>query len=111
MITSFATFALATQLSFTIADEIPRFNVEPVCRGIGQQGGLDLEPNETVRQSIANCIKSEMAMRDQLVQQWATFKSTDKANCIGESGAGGLPSYSGLLTCLQMARDAKKLGD
>jgi hypothetical protein len=32
----------------------------------------------------------------------------DKANCIG-SEKGGLASYTDLVTCLEMARDARKL--
>jgi hypothetical protein len=100
---------LVTQLTVTIADRVPSFNLEPVCRGIAQQGGLDLEPNKTVRQDFRICIKSEMAIRGKLVKQWSTFKASDKANCIGESNAGGLPSYTDLLTCLQMARDASKM--
>jgi len=105
------TLALVTQLTVLVADDVPRFNLEPVCRGIAQQGGLDLEPNQSVRQDLESCIKSEMAVRDQLVQQWSAFTATDKANCIGESTAGGLPSYTDLLTCLQMARDARKQGE
>jgi hypothetical protein len=101
--------ALVSQLVVTIADDVPRFNLEPVCHGIARQGGLDLEPNQSVRQDFESCIKSEMAIRDQLAKQWSTFKASDKANCIGESNAGGLPSYTDLLTCLQMARDASKL--
>jgi hypothetical protein len=100
---------LVTQLTVTIADRVPSFNLEPVCRGIAQQGGLDLEPNKTVRQDFRICIKSEMAIRGKLVKQWSTFKASDKATCIGESNAGGLPSYTDLLTCLQMARDASKM--
>jgi hypothetical protein len=102
--------ALVAQLTVAIADDVPNFNVEPVCRGISQQGGLSLEPNQSVQQDYDSCIKSEMASREQLVTQWSTFKASDKANCIGASSAGGLASYSGLLTCLQMAAAANKLG-
>jgi len=101
--------ALVTQLTVTIADAVPHFNLEPVCHGIAQQGGLDLQPNQSARQDFKSCIKSEMAIRGKLVKQWSTFKASDKANCIGESNAGGLPSYTDLLTCLQMARDASKM--
>jgi hypothetical protein len=104
------TLALATQLTVSVADAVPRFNLEPVCRGIAQQGGLALEPNKSVRQDFKSCVKSEMTIRDQLVKQWPAFRASDKANCIGEANAGGFPSYSDLLTCLQMARDARKLG-
>jgi hypothetical protein len=105
-----ATLALATQLTFTIADDVPQFDLEPVCRGISQQGGLDLEPNKSVRQDYASCIKSELAVRDRLVAQWSAFNASDRTNCVAGSSAGGLASYSDLLTCLQIARDARKLG-
>jgi hypothetical protein len=84
MMIPMTSLALVAQLTFTIADVVPRLNVEPVCRGIAQQGGLDLEPNQT-------------------------FKAATKANCIGEANAGGLPSYTDLLTCLQMTTEAGKM--
>ncbi len=104
------TLALATQLTVTVADTVPQFNLDPICRGIAQQGGLALEPNQSAPQDFKSCIKSEMAIRSQLVKQWSSFKPADKANCIGEASAGGLPSYTGLLSCLQMAKAAGQLG-
>jgi hypothetical protein len=109
MMVPVAVLALLAPLTLAIADDVPHFNLEPVCRGIAQQGGLALEPNQTARQDFKGCIKSETAVRAKLVKRWSTFKAADKANCIGESSAGGLPSYTDLLTCLQMASDASKL--
>jgi hypothetical protein len=103
------TLAFVMQLTVAIADNVPHFKLEPVCHGIAQQGGLDLEPNQSVRQNFASCMKSETAVRDQLVKQWPTFKASDRANCVGESNAGGMLSYTDLLTCLQMARDVSKI--
>ena len=114
MITLIATFALSMHIAAPVtdvADNVPRFNVEPLCRGIAQQGGLDLEPNQTIRQSIKSCVKSEMLIRDRLLQQWSGFGAADKANCTAEAGAGGVPSYTELLTCLQMAQDVRRIGD
>lgn len=68
--------ALVTQLTVTFADVVPRFNVEPVCRGIAQQGGLALEPNQSARRDFKSCIKSEMAVRGKLVKQWSTFRAS-----------------------------------
>jgi hypothetical protein len=104
------TLALATQLTVAIADTVPHFNLDPLCHGIAQQGGLALEPNQSVRRDFRSCIKSEMAIRRHLVKQWSTFKPANKTNCIGEASAGGLPSYTGLLSCLQMAKAAGQLG-
>jgi hypothetical protein len=111
MIIPIATLALATHLTVTVADNVPNFNVEPLCRGIAEHGGLDLEPNETVQQSVESCVTDEMDIRKRLVQEWPTFMAGDKAECTSESSAGGVPSYTELLTCLQMARDVKKLDE
>jgi hypothetical protein len=108
MIIPIATLALATQLTVTVANNVPSFDVEPLCRGIAEQGGLDLEPNETVPQTINSCVASEMDIRKKLIQEWPTFMAGDKAECTSESSAGGIPSYTELLTCLEMARDAAK---
>jgi hypothetical protein len=90
------------------AQDVPALDVEPVCRGIAQQaatagerGGPDLD--------LARCIKSEQAVRERLVKEWSTFASADKANCVGEEKMGPLPSYTDLVTCLEMARDARTM--
>jgi hypothetical protein len=82
MVIPITTFALAGQLTVAVADTVPHFNLKPVCQGIAQHGGLALEPNRTVPQALRSCIKSEMAIRRQLVQQWSTFKPANKANCM-----------------------------
>ena len=48
-----------------------------------------------------------MNVRCQLVKLWPTFKASNKVNCIGENSAGGLSSYTGLLSCLQMAKSGQ----
>ena len=111
MILPVSTLVLATHLAFTIGDSVPRLNVDPLCRGIAQQGGLDLEPSETLRQSIESCVTGEMAVRRKLVQEWSSFVASDKENCAEESTAGGLPSYTELLTCLEMARETRQLSE
>jgi hypothetical protein len=101
--------ALAAQLTVAIADGVPHYNLAPLCRGIAQQGGMSLLPNQTAPKDYKSCISSEMVVRHQLVKQWPTFKASNKANCIGENSAGGLPSYTGLLSCLQMAQEVSKM--
>jgi hypothetical protein len=101
--------ALVAQLTVAIADGMPRYNLGPLCRGIAQQGGMSLLPNRGPKKDYRSCTTSEMKVRYQLVKLWPTFKASNKANCIGENSAGGLPSYTGLLSCLQMAQEAGKL--
>jgi hypothetical protein len=90
-------------------DDVPELNVDPVCRGIAQQakdpgerGGPDL--------AFAQCVKSEQAVRQKLIGEWSTFRPADKATCLG-SVNGGYASYTDLITCLEMARDARKLNN
>ena len=103
------TLALVIPLTVALADDIPHLNVEPVCHGIARQGALDLEPGQSVQQAFRSCVTSEMAVRRQLVKQWSGFTASERTNCIGEATAGGQSSYTDLLTCLQMSRDARKL--
>jgi hypothetical protein len=101
--------ALVAQLTVAFADGVPRYNLEPLCRGIAQQGGMSLLPNQSPKKDYRSCIASEMKVRHQLVKLWPTFKASNKVNCIGENSAGGLSSYTGLLSCLQMAQEASKM--
>ena len=101
--------ALVAQLAVAIAGDVPRYNLDPLCRGIAQQGGMSLLPNQSAPKDYKSCIRSEMAVRRQLVKLWPTFKASNKVNCVGENSAGGLSSYTGLLSCLQMAQEASKM--
>ena len=92
----------------TLSDDVPALNVEPVCRGIARQAA---DPSERggPALSLAQCIKSEERIRQTLVEEWSSFAPADKDNCVPASQAGGQASYTGLLTCLEMARDARKM--
>ncbi len=101
--------ALVAQLTVAVADGVPRYDLKPLCRGIAQQGGMSLLPSQSAPKDYRSCVTSEMAVRRQLVKLWPTFKASNKANCIGENSAGGLSSYTGLLSCLQAAQEASKM--
>jgi hypothetical protein len=86
---------------------VPDLNVDPVCHGIAQQaanpsekGGPDL--------AFSQCVQSEQAVRQKLVNEWSTFLPAEKSNCIGAE-RGGVASYTDLVSCLEMARDARQL--
>ncbi len=100
-------------LSFTIvggfayADDVPDLNVDPVCRGIAKQAAGPGERGDSDL-AFSQCVKGEQAMRQKLKGEWSTFAPADKATCVG-SEHGGLPSYTDLVTCLEMARDARQM--
>jgi len=99
---------LGAQLFMTVADSVPVLNVEQVCQGIAQQGGVTFH-DAAVAEEKKNCLDSEQAVRDELVKQWSSFSAPDKVACTNESKMGGDSSYTELLTCLEMARDVRNL--
>ena len=84
-----------------VADRVPTFNVEPYCRKIAARaapvGDADV------------CLRKEREARDELVKQWAQFPPADKAFCQELHTIGGESTYTELLTCLELQRDARML--
>ena len=100
--------ALGAQLMIPVVDSVPTLNVEQVCTGIAQQGGVTFH-DSAVGQEKKDCLDSEQAIRDELVKQWGSFNASDKVHCTNESRMGGESSYTELLTCLEMARDVRAM--
>ena len=99
---------LGVHLVMPVADSVPVLNVEQVCQGIAQQGGVTFH-DSAVGDEKKNCLDSEQATRDELVKQWTSFAPADKVACTNESRMGGDSSYTELLTCLEMARDVRTM--
>src|SRR5262249_16936713 len=55
------------------------------------------------------CMKAEQADRETMIKEWPTFSADDRRHCIALASTGGVPSYTDLLTCLEMARDVRPL--
>jgi hypothetical protein len=89
-------------------DAVPQLDVEQVCEGIAQQGGVTFH-DPSIAKEKKNCLDSEHAIRDQLVKQWPNFPAGDRTHCVNESVMGGESSYTELLTCLEMARDVRTM--
>ena len=101
-------FALVAQLLMPVVDSVPTLNVEQVCTGIAQQGGVTFH-DSAVAQEKKDGMDSEHAIRDELAKQWSSFNPSDKVHCTNESLMGGESSYTELLTCLEMARDVRTM--
>jgi hypothetical protein len=99
---------LGLHLMMPVSDSVPTLNVDQVCQGIAQQGGVSFHDND-VAEEKRNCLDSEKATRDQLVKEWSSFGPADKTACTNESLMGGESSYTELLTCLEMARDVRTM--
>jgi hypothetical protein len=102
------TLALGVQLLLQVSDSVPNLNIEQVCEGIAQQGGVTFR-DPAIAQEKKNCLESEQQIRQELVKQWSSFIAADKVHCVNEATMGGDSSYTELLTCLEMARDVRAM--
>jgi hypothetical protein len=90
------------------SDETPVLNVLPLCQGIVSQGADPLQAGDP-SVSLKQCLDAEQEDRGTMKKEWSTFSASDKKNCVAEATMGGESSYTDLITCLEMARDVRKL--
>ena len=94
--------ALATHLVIAVADSVPILDVTPSCRGAAAAA----HATET-KDRMQACLDSEQRSRGQLAKQWSDFAPADRIYCVNMQKTFE-PTYTELLTCLEMARDVKK---
>jgi hypothetical protein len=90
------------------SDRIPTFNVEPSCRGAAARSTVPMGATENTTDV---CVRKENDAREQIVKEWGTFSAADRSYCVPLSMQGGRPTYTELLTCLELAREARNLKD
>ena len=100
MIASLAALPLAAQLFVTVADTVPTFDVAPSCRAAASVTGASQDRLQT-------CMQSEQRARDLIVKHWDQFTAADRRNCALTASVGGSPTYTEMVTCLEMARDTR----
>jgi hypothetical protein len=96
---AYLALAFGSQLLITVAEGVPAFDVAPSCRAAATMMPASFEA----------CMNDEQDARAKLVAQWDGFTGSDRATCTLNETVGGTPSYVELLSCLQMARDARSL--
>jgi hypothetical protein len=93
--------AILTTLSpISVSDMVPKFDTVRECRF---EGGPSVD--------VARCYRDEAAAFRQLQETWAQYAGADRKTCMTEATIGDFASYVELLTCLEMARDAKSADD
>jgi hypothetical protein len=96
-----AAFLLAAAASGAYAAEVPKLNVERMCRDSAKaDAGANFDANR--------CIDSEHRTRDELASKWTSFPAPDRQQCTQLATLGGSASYVALITCLEMNRDARE---
>jgi hypothetical protein len=84
------------------ADSIPKFDVERTCRPAATAGVL---PG---RDSSA-CQRDEQDARSRLEKDWSQYSTAQRSQCAGFAAFDRAPSYVELLTCLEIAKQAREL--
>ena len=87
-----------------VADAVPKFNVEQTCRQAAQTSA-------DLGRAPGDCQRDENDARGKLEQDWAQYNPAQRTDCVRVSSLGSSPSYVELLTCLEMAKQAKELPD
>lgn len=100
-------FTPGVQTATPGSDNVPLINVDQVCQGIAQQGGTSF--HDPIVEAKKHCLSTEQEIREEMVKAWGTFERADKAHCANETSRGGESSYTELLTCLEMAREVRKI--
>ena len=80
----------------------PKLDVTASCRGAAAAAGAT-----EAKATMQRCLDSEQQSRDQAVKRWLDFAPADRTNCTKVISTFE-PTYSELLTCLEMAQDLKK---
>lgn len=87
-------------LAQSAAGEVPRLEFASGCRD-SAGGNKDTQDR---------CVRDEESARAKLATEWGAFPHADRTSCtqLARLG-GGLQSYVELLTCLEMAKEARSL--
>jgi hypothetical protein len=98
--------SLTCPISTARSDQYPILNVAPLCHALTDRSTLQLGIRNV---SFDECMKAEHGDRETMIKEWSSFSADDRRHCVAEATMGGESSYTDLLTCLEMARDVRKL--
>lgn len=81
-------------------ERLPQFDLVKSCQSGGALWG-------SPRQASESCVRSEQEARTTLEKSWSEIIPADRMNCSLLVSTGGPPSYVELLSCVEMAREAR----
>jgi hypothetical protein len=85
----------------TTSGGIPMLNVFPSCRAAA--AAAQITPSDRMQ----TCLMSEQLAHDKLVKEWSNFSDTDRTTCVS-SMINFEPTYTELMTCLEIAFELRK---
>jgi hypothetical protein len=100
----FGAVLLSSHLLVAVADVVPNVDVKRTCNDTANVLG------GPTQNDFDGCVTDEQDAHNLLAKQWGLYAAVDKQRCVRTS-SDYLPSYVELLTCLEMAKQARSLPD
>jgi hypothetical protein len=97
---------LSTSLFVAAASGLPSIDLRQICMA-AEKAMIQSSGSTTDRTNFDACMKSEQSAREQLARDWSTYPAADRAKCI--QPAAYMPSYVEWLTCLEIAREVRRI--
>jgi hypothetical protein len=101
----FAPLLLGSHLLVAAPGGIPIVDIRKTCQAAASIM-TSVMSGTTADHDLDVCVSSEQAAREQIVTDWATYSSAERAQCVQPSVY--LPSYVEWLTCLDMEKSVRK---
>jgi hypothetical protein len=103
MLFSFVPLVLGSHVLLAAAG-LPSIDLQTLCHSSARtMAGLSGDPMKT----FDACISDEEEARQQLLRDWLTYPSSDRALCMRTTDY--LPSYVEWITCAEMAKDLRRI--
>jgi hypothetical protein len=90
--------SLFNTLGPVFAEDLPKIDFAATCRSASDS-----------KATVESCLADEERARSQLGQHWGQYPPAEANHCSQLASMKAIQSYVELLTCLEMALDAKKL--
>jgi hypothetical protein len=103
-ISFYPTDASARRARAAVADSVPSSDLTASCRAAASAGF-----SEAPSERVTSCLASEQRTREELTKNWSNFPAEDRIGCVKSLTFS--PTYTELLTCLEMRRDVRVLRD
>ena len=98
------TDASARRTRAAVADGVPSWDQTASCRA-----AASVASGQTPSDRLTSCLASEQRTREELNKNWSPFPAADRIGCVKSLTFS--PTYTELVTCLEMRRDVKNLRD
>ncbi len=87
-----------------VADGVPSWDLTASCRA-----AASIAYSQTPNDRSHSCLASEQRTREELTKHWSAYPAEDRIGCVKSLTFS--PTYTELVTCLEMRRDVRVLRD